>query len=248
MNIRGVIVRRVLACRVGLALLSGFALAAAAWAVPARAGGVFLGPTQIGGAGITVHVQSFRARKFIGTIRQAHDYSCGSAALATLLTYAYGIPVTEQVIFRSMIAHGNQAEIEQRGFSLLDLKDYLARHGLQAGGFRAPLAKLAQVGVPAIVLIDHQGYRHFVVVRGFENGLVLVSDPSLGTRTIPEVRFARQWNGIFFLVLTDAGRAQESFNDRKIWAAAPRPPGDLARFQIDLLTAPTSGIRNPNVF
>ena len=231
-----------------LTALLGLALAVPAWTMPARAGGIFLGPMQLGGAGVTVHVQSFRARKFTDTVRQAHDYSCGSAALATLLTYAYGIPVTEQAIFRSMITHGNRAQIERLGFSLLDLKEYLKRHGLQAGGFRAPLAKLAQVGVPAIVLIDHEGYRHFVVVRGIEGGLVLVSDPSLGTRTIPVSRFMGQWNGIFFLVLTDAGRAQESFNDRKIWAAAPRPPGDLARFQIDLLTPPMSGIHNPNVF
>ena len=248
MNIRGMAMGSVLSRRFAFILLSALALAVPAWTAPARAGGIFLGPIQLGGVGVTVHVQSFRARKFTDTIRQAHDYSCGSAALATLLTYAYGIPVTEQAIFRSMIGHGNRARIERLGFSLLDLKEYLKRHGLQAGGFRAPLAKLAQVGVPAIVLIDHEGYRHFVVVRGIEGGLVLVSDPSLGTRTIPVSRFSSQWNGIFFLVLTDAGRAQESFNDRKIWAAAPRPPGDLARFQIDLLTAPAAGIRNPNVF
>lgn len=214
----------------------------------ARAGDAFIGPSQIAGAGFNVHVRSFLGRKFQETVRQSHDYSCGSAALATLLTYSYGIRVTEQAVFHDMITHGDRAAIEQRGFSLLDLKEYLARHGLQSGGFRAPLSKLAQVRVPAIVLIDHQGYRHFVVVRGIRDGRVLVSDPSLGTRSVPESRFKRQWDGIFFLILTDADRAQADFNSGRVWAAAPRPPFGLSRFQIEIMAPPNNGLVSPNVF
>ena len=235
-----------LATRAGAAALLGAAFAVLA--APAQAGDAFIGPSQIAGAGFNVHVHSFLGRKFQDTVRQAHDYSCGSAALATLLTYSYDIRVTEQTVFRDMIAHGDRATIQQRGFSLLDLKDYLVRHGLQSGGFRAPLSKLAQVRVPAIVLINHQGYRHFVVVRGIRDGRVLISDPSLGTRSVPVARFNQQWNGIFFLILTDANRAQADFNSGRVWAAAPRPPFGLGRFQIELMAPPNNGMLSPNVF
>ncbi len=223
-------------------------MASGVFASTARAGDAYIGPSQIAGASFNVPVHSFLDRKFEQTVRQMHDYSCGSAALATLLTYAYHIPVTENAVFRDMITHGDRAAIEKRGFSLLDLKEYLARHGLQSGGFRAPLSKLTQVGVPAIVLINHSGYHHFVVVRGVQDGRVLISDPSLGTRSIPEYRFDKEWNGIFFLVLTDANVAQADFNSRKVWSAAPRPPIDLARYEIDLMALPNNGLFSPNVF
>lgn len=224
------------------------AMALGPFAGAAQAADVVIGPSQIAGASLNVHVHSFLDRKFQETVRQTHDYSCGSAALATLLTYSYGIPVTEETVFRDMITHGDRAAIEQRGFSLLDLKDYLARHSLDSSGFRAPLSKLATVGVPAIVLIEHNGYRHFVVVRGVRDERVLVSDPSLGTRSISESHFTEEWNGIFFLILTDANRAQADFNSGRVWAAAPRPPLGLARFQIEIMVPPNNGLLSPSVF
>src|SRR5690606_40798166 len=53
------------------------------------------------------------------------DFSCGSAATATLLTYQYGHPVTELEVFRQMYAQGDQARIRKEGFSLLDMRRYL---------------------------------------------------------------------------------------------------------------------------
>ncbi len=44
-----------------------------------------------------------------------------------------------------------------------------------------PLEKLDNEGVPAIVLINERGYHHFVVVKGYKNGRVLVGDPARGT-------------------------------------------------------------------
>jgi len=240
----GMLVSRWVAAASAAALIFG----AFAWLSPVKAGEVTLSSADTGGANAVLHVRSFQELKFEDTIHQAHDYSCGSAALATLLTYNYQLPVTEQTVFQDMIQNGDMDRIKKDGFSLLDLKEYLARHNLQAGGFRAPLEKLAQVGVPAIVLIDHDGYRHFVVVRGIDDGRVLLSDPSLGTRAVAVQQFTKEWNGIFFLILTNADAAQQTFNNSKVWAAAPRSPWDLARFQIDLLHPEAAGIRNSNVF
>jgi uncharacterized protein len=214
--------------------------AIAVWAAfacsAATAGEVNLGSALTGGSDVSIHVKSFQELRFSSTVHQERDYSCGSAALATLLTYSYDLPMTENAILTDMIAHGDKQRIKKYGFSLLDMKEYLKRHGLAAGGFRAPLSKLAEVGIPAIALIDHRGYKHFVVIRGIKNDRVLLSDPSLGVRTVSVQQLEREWNGIFFLILTDAASAQKAFNKPELWARAPRAPSELARFQIDLMS------------
>ena len=58
------------------------------------------------------------------------------------------------------------------------------------------------------------GYNHFVVLEGIRAGWVLFSDPANGMRTEPIGEFEAQWSGIFFLILTDAERAQQGFNNR----------------------------------
>ncbi len=199
----------------------------------------------------TLSVESFQARRFSAVIPQRFDYSCGSAALATLLTYSYDMPVDEMTVFRSMVQHGNKALIEQYGFSLLDMKNYLERVGLPSGGFRAPIAKLAQVGVPAIVLINERGYHHFVVITGLEDGRVLIADPAVGIRSERLTAFEDQWSGIFFVILNHATEARTSFNQEKNWTLAPPAPigpTSLTRFMVDLSTLRQVGAGNPSLF
>lgn len=225
--------------------LVGAALAATTLAgagEPAQAGSVYLNGLGVGGGAASVPLESFQERKFKTTIAQEHDFSCGSAALATLLSYNYGISVTEQSVFAEMFANGDQQVISEAGFSLLDIKNYLARHGLASGGFRAPLTKLLEVRLPAIVLINVRGYHHFVVLEGIRNGYVLLSDPANGARTEPVSVFEAQWSGVFFLILNDVDHARESFNNPRRWAAAPRPPTELARFAVDLATLTQPGL------
>ena len=200
---------------------------------PAGAASVYLDGVGIGGSAVTMNVESFQEKKYAATVAQQYDYSCGSAALATLLTYNYGVKVSEQDIFKDMIEHGDKKVIAETGFSLLDIKNYLTRHGLEANGYRAPLEKLAQVGVPAIVLVNIRGYNHFVVLDGIQNGSVLLSDPAIGMRREPVGEFERQWTGISFLIATNAEEAQKRFNQPERWAAAPPPPWDLVRYSLD---------------
>jgi uncharacterized protein len=203
-------------------------------AVPAGAGSLFLNGVGLGGGAVTMNFDSFQERKYKATVAQQYDFSCGSAALATLLSYNYKIPVGEQEVFKSMFENGDKKVIAESGFSLLDIKNYLARRGLDSNGYRAPLAKLAEVQMPAIVLINVRGYSHFVVLEGINNGWVLLSDPANGMRSEPIGEFENHWSGIFFLILTDAERAQHSFNSNEKWAVAPAPPWDLVRYTIDL--------------
>ena len=75
-------------------------------------------------------VRSFEEERFATVIRQKYDFSCGSAALATLLRYHYGLSQDEEATFRGMWATGDQPQIRRVGFSLLDMKRY---HRLLAG-------------------------------------------------------------------------------------------------------------------
>ena len=212
-------------------------LGTAGYAVPAGAGSLYLDSVGIGGAALTMDVKSFQERKYQATIAQQYDFSCGSAALASLLTHNYNIPVSEQDVFKDMFENGDKKVIAESGFSLLDIKNYLTRHGLESNGYRAPLAKLAEVRVPAIVLVNVRGYSHFVVLQGIQDGWVLLSDPANGMRSEAIGEFEGQWTGIFFLVLTNAEEAQKRFNDHDRWTAAPPPPMELTGYTLlDLAT------------
>lgn len=240
------------ATRIGI----GAAALAAAWlggafsACAARTTQIQISGAIAGIPGIspTLNVESFQAQRFSAVIPQRFDYSCGSAALATLLTYSYDMPVDEMSVFRSMIAHGDKALIQKEGFSLLDMKEYLARRGLPSGGFRAPLAKLESVGVPAIVLIDERGYRHFVIVIGIEDGRILLADPAVGLRSDSVSVFKRQWSGIFFLILDHVKEARAHFNAPHNWAITPDAPLGLARFMVDFSTLRQISAGNPTIF
>lgn len=179
-------------------------------------------PYQIGGA-YSLPVTSMKSARFRTMIHQQYDFSCGSAALSTLLTYHYGFKVTEQTVFEEMFEKGDREKIRRDGFSLFDMKRYLESHGFQADGFEAPLDKLESAGIPAIVLINDNGYNHFVVVKGLRDGRVLVGDPSGGTRALTRASFDALWtNGILFVVSNRQELAR--FNIEAEWNAVPRAP------------------------
>jgi predicted double-glycine peptidase len=179
------------------------------------------------GGSYTVRVTSLKEARYRTTIRQQFDFSCGSAALATLLTYQYGQPVAEADVFRDMYARGDQARIRREGFSLLDMREYLQAHGYHADGFELPLDKLLEEGLPAIILINDRGYRHFVVVKGMRAGRVLLGDPARGTRLLKRGDFERLWDNRVMFVVHNR-RELAAFNAARDWRAAPLAPLALA--------------------
>lgn len=202
----------------------GATLLAAALAlsfVSAAQAGSFEMRTAAGPFGI--RLTSLKEARFKTTVPQQYDFSCGSAATATLLTYQYGRPVSEQEVFAHMYRHGNQKKIRQEGFSLLDMRNYLQSQGFEADGFELPLDKLQQEGLPAIVLLNDRGYRHFVVIKGLRDGRVLLGDPARGTRSMSRERFEDLWdNGVLFVVHNRRDLAQ--FNRPLDWRTAPLAP------------------------
>lgn len=175
-----------------------------------------------GAAAYSVQVVSYRDIPFRTVVRQEYDYSCGSAALATLLRYHYGRDVKEHDVFVYMYEHGNREAIERVGFSLLDMKRYLETHGFEADGFRMSLDALEAAEAPAIVVVNQQGYRHFVVLKGVSGDRVLIGDPALGLKTYSQAEFAAMWNGIAFLIRNSADR----YNVAEEWRPFAKAPMD----------------------
>jgi predicted double-glycine peptidase len=178
--------------------------------------------TGMGGR-YAIKITSLKEARFKATTRQQYDFSCGSAAVATLLTYQYDYPVTEQAVFEEMFKHGDQEKIKKEGFSLLDMKNFLNTHQFQANGFSLPLGKLLESGIPAIVLIAENGYHHFVVVKGMRDGRILIGDPSNGTRAISQEKFESIWISKLLFVIHNK-QEQAKFNVETEWKVAPRAP------------------------
>ncbi|MBC8058355.1 MAG: C39 family peptidase [Rhizobiales bacterium] len=191
-------------------------------AAPAVEAGSLELPFQIGGA-YNVPVTSIKERRFSATIRQQYDFSCGSAALSTLLTHHYAYPVTEAKVFEEMFVRGDQGKIRVEGFSMLDMKRYLEAHGFEADGYQESLDKLVAAGIPAIVLVNENGYNHFVVVKGIRGGRVLLGDPAGGTRAVSEAAFHAAWTNEVMFVISNR-QEQASFNTAADWKAAPSSP------------------------
>lgn len=167
-------------------------------------------------------LQSLEDTRYAGVIRQRYDFSCGSAALATLLRYHYDFQVREDTAFRGMWLNGDQEQIRRVGFSLLDMKRWLASRGLSADGYQVSLDEIARTGVPGIALIAVKNYRHFVVIKGVREDEVLLGDPSLGLSVMPRDAFLEAWNGIYFVLSDDQPLAKERFNRDGQWAAYNR--------------------------
>lgn len=217
------------------AIVAGAALLALA--MPAQA--IELG---MGGLNVKVPVRTIKEARMATVTRQQFDFSCGSAAVSTLLTYHYGRPVTEQAVFDQMFKNGNQAMIRAQGFSLLDMQKFLLTRGLRADGFKLPLEKLIEAKLPAIVLISDKGYNHFVVIKGAADGRILLGDPSTGTRAMSLERFHEVWkNKLLFVIHGHKG--MPGFNGEADWRAAPiaRLDDPVNRPALDMAAMPRFG-------
>jgi predicted double-glycine peptidase len=214
-----------------LMLLMGVLAAAIAGAgvlsrneVQERPKGQFEIPQTLMGGGSysqAVTIEPFSELKYKHIVRQAYDFSCGSAALVTILNYHLGIQVTEQQAMEGMLDKGEKEKIiERRGFSLLDMKRYAASLGVTGAGYKADLADLLTLTEPGIVPIDYAGAKHFVVLRGVRDGVVFIADPSAGNIAFSLADFARLWdkNTLFILSPREGQKApaQLALNDQEL--------------------------------
>lgn len=141
-------------------------------------------------------------QQFRGIVKQAYDYSCGSAALTTLLNGYLDQKLTEQQTMDGLLKYGEYERIVQRrSFSLLDMKRFVTALGYESGGYKGSFEDLISLDKPAIVPIAYAGFKHFVVYKAHQNGRVFVADPALGNLSFSDKHFKEVWdNGTLFIV------------------------------------------------
>jgi len=127
---------------------------------------------------------------------QKFDLSCGAAALATLLTFQFGDSVTEKEVTAGLIRRPEYLEHPElvrvrQGFSLLDMKRYVASRGYRGVGYgNLEMSDLLDLA-PIIVAVSPFGYNHFVIFRGMLGDKVVLADPAYGNRTMSREKFER---------------------------------------------------------
>jgi len=135
-------------------------------------------------------------------VMQSTAYTCGPAALATLLKMISG----KSDYYRQII---DMAGTDNSGTSLLALKRSAEALGYEAAGLRLGIEELAAAG-PVLAHVVIGGYHHFTVVEGIADGSVFLADPQLGRVNIPTEQFKSVWNGTVLKVSEAAGIPEEN--------------------------------------
>lgn len=144
------------------------------------------------------YVVSILEKRKENVVLQQWELSCAAAALATILRYQFGVPITERSVALGLInreeylVNPELVKIRQ-GFSLLDLKRFVDGRGYEGIGLgQLTLADLF-ARAPVIVPVKLQGFPHFVVFRGGTKNTILLADPAFGNMTVSKAKFLDGW-------------------------------------------------------
>jgi predicted double-glycine peptidase len=141
-------------------------------------------------------------------VMQQRDYSCGAAALATLIRYHWGDDVTEEQLLKEVVEMLTVEEMKERiknGLSLTDLRKLAVRVGYQSTIGKLSFDKLKDSKVPLIVGLVVNEFDHFVVYRGTDGYYVYLADPARGNVRTPIPEFLEQWQKNAVLVVVKPG-------------------------------------------
>ncbi len=146
---------------------------------------------------------------------QAWDYSCGPAAVATIMRYYYGDPVTEEKICRTLwplLTESERLDRETGGFTIGDLEK--AAHLLgypNSQSTQTTLSVLLHLRAPVVVHLVCEENKHFAVYRGVREDRVYLADPSRGNIRVPLEQFAREWSGVVLTIEREPSVFLEDF-------------------------------------
>ena len=135
-----------------------------------------------------IQVQSWKQLRDQGIEKQDLDYSCGSAAVATILRAYYGFDVYEQDILTAVERIGNDGAA-----SFADLQQAVQSFGFKAIGIAATFDMLKTIKIPALLYLQYRDQDHFSVLRGMSDTHILLADPSWGNRTFTRHQFKQLW-------------------------------------------------------
>lgn len=134
-----------------------------------------------------------------GIVKQHRDYSCGAAALATVLTYFYEDAVSEEALLRqtmdyrdSLVKNGvdDPAVAQFLGLSFSDMAMLARSRNYPVLGVDVAYSDLKSLAVPVIVALNLDGRAHFSVLRSIDDhDRVFLADPSWGNLQLSRSEF-----------------------------------------------------------
>lgn len=166
--------------------------------------------------------------------KQNLDWTCGLAALATLINWSSSEAVTEEELLAQALATFPDASerFAVQGLSLLEIKILAQARGYRASAYKVPPEMLLKLRTPVLVYLDSGTTNHFSVLRGIDpvSRRAYLADPSLGHQRLPLYRFLEMWD-------TQDGKGILLALDRDgiTWAANSRPPAGKLQPELDAL-------------
>lgn len=213
-------------------MLAGLALIALLTAATGAAGATeYTFSSGLPGVKFRADVESAADLQFKHIVRQKTDISCGSAALATILQYYYGDPVSEDEILKEMLNGRSPEQVRQgNGFSLLEVKSAAEKLGYVARGLKGSAEALRYLRVPAIVLVNSNRFPHFVAVRGIVDDIVVLADPALGNVVMTLNEFQSRWNGVLLAIEGNGKKPLAGTSPKQYLPPTAPSVGSLTRF------------------
>lgn len=145
---------------------------------------------------INTKIKSWIEFKNENLVRQEYDYSCGSAALATIMRYFYDQNISEKIVLEEILAYkgiGSETkqELEERDFALsfFDLAQFAGSKNFKGIGLSLDKASLKELKLPVILFVKIRKNEHFTVYKGMDERYVYLADPSFGNIAISHAKF-----------------------------------------------------------
>ena len=126
--------------------------------------------------------------------RQQAGFDCGSAALATLLSFYTDRAVEPDDLVRSQSFTTDEWQrVRREGFSLSQLADMAAALKVKPSVTRLPSRALLSVPLPVLVYLRLPTGPHFSVLTGVAGQRVTLADPTQGALMWTLNQFLRAW-------------------------------------------------------
>lgn len=146
-------------------------------------------------------IQSVKELKEKGVMLQTDEFTCGVAALATLLS-AYG---DDTVTEEDLLAQEKDLE-RGKGITLLQLKILAEKRGFKAEGYRMDLVNLFDFKKPMLLHIRAGDEGHYVVFKGIYKDRIYLADPAAGNVRMSLEDFGRIWTGVVLAIESRNGQ------------------------------------------
>lgn len=125
-----------------------------------------------------------KTMKKVPVIMQMETVECGAAALSMLLAYHGKWVSLEQL--------RTDCGVSRDGSNARNIVLAARNHGMDAHGWKADVDSLEKMA-PAII---HWNFNHFVVFKGYKNGMAQINDPAIGSIAVSMQDFRRSFTGI----------------------------------------------------